>query len=322
MRAQQLSEVGAQGAWAAGKERGCELSAFGLTIESDFALPGAEPAAPGRELALRLAGQDELVALTAEPRVLRGLHVFDDCPYAMLEGSDGDVLIWYGQRAFFHLSADGRVLRCAPTERDDPVWQRVLLDTVLWTASLLRGYELLHASAVRTANGVVAFLAASGGGKTSLAAEFLRRGAALYTDDILALELRDGGVVAHRGPALMNLPRHLVPEIAGEANVLADFGEEQWVRIQRPALSAEPLAAVVIVARAVGLDTRCVRAENTALALLAHLVAFPHLAERERTRFELYASLASRTPLLELTADPSVPTAELADLVAEGVASL
>ncbi len=231
------------------------------------------------------------------------------------------MLICYGHRAIFHLSTDGRILRCAPTERDDPIWQRVLLDTVLWTVSLLRGYEQLHASAVRTANGVVAFTAASGGGKTSLAAEFLRRGAALYTDDILALEQRDGVVVAHRGPALMNLPRSLVPEIAGEDNVLADFGEEQWVQVQRPALSAEPLAAVVIVARAAGLDTRCVRAENTALALLAHLVGFPYL-ERERTRFELYASLASTTPVLELTADLSVPTAELADLVAERVASL
>jgi hypothetical protein len=321
VRTQQLSDAVAQRARAGGKGRSCELSAFGLTIESNFALPGAEPAVPGRELALRLAGRDELKALATEPRVLRGLHLFDDCPYAMLEGSDGDVLIWYGHRALFHLSADRRVLRCAPTARDDPVWQRVLLDTVLWTASLLRGYEQLHASAVMTANGVVAFLAASGGGKTSLAAEFLRRGAALYTDDILALELRDGGVVAHRGPALMNLPRHLVPDIAGEANVLADFGEEQWVWVQRPALSAERLAAIVIIARTAGLATRCVRAENTALTLLAHLVSFPHLVERERTRFELYASLASTTPVLELTADPSVSTAELADLVAERVAS-
>ena len=316
-----LNNPGAREARALGKEGGRELSAFGLTIESDFALPGAEPAAPGRDLALRFAGRDELEALAAEPRVLRYLHLFDDCPYAMLEGPDGNMLICYGHRAIFHLSTDGRVLRCAPTERNDPIWQRVLLDTVLWTVSLLRGYEQLHASAVRTANGVVAFTAASGGGKTSLAAEFLRRGAALYTDDILALEQRDGVVVAHRGPALMNLPRSLVPEIAGEANVLADFGEEQWVQVQRPALSAEPLAAVVIVARAAGLDTHCVRAENTALALLAHLVGFPYL-ERERTRFELYASLASTTPVLELTADLSVPTAELADLVAERVASL
>ena len=301
--------------------RAQQLSAFGLAIESDFDLPVSEPAGPGRNLALRLADQDVLRALADEPRVLRYLHVLDNCPYAMLEGPDGDVLVSYGHRATFHLSADGSVLRCAPTERDDPVWQRVLLDTVLWTVSLLRGYEQLHASAVRTTAGVVAFIAASGGGKTSLAAELLRRDAVLYTDDILALEPRDGGVVAHCGPPLMNLPRPLVPELGGEAEVLADFGEEQWVRIRRPLLQAEPLRAVVIMTRAAGLATRCTRLESPALALLAHVVGFPYL-ERERTRFELYASLASATPVLELTADLSVPTAELADLVAERVSSL
>lgn len=297
-----------------------ELSAFGLAIESDFPLPVAERATAGQDLSIRLSPHDELAALTAEGRVLRYLHVFDGCAYAMLEGSDGDLLICYGYRALFHLSADGCTLRCAPVERDDPVWQRVLLDTVLWTASLVRGYEQLHASAVRTPGGVVAFLAASGGGKTTLATEFLRRGSALFTDDILALEQRDGVVIAHPGPAVMNLPHHLVAALNGDATVLGDFGNEQWVRVRRPTLSPEPLAAVVIVARAVGLDTRLVAAENPVIALMAHLVGFPHLTDREQSRFELYASLAATTPVYELTADPSVSTAELADLVGERLA--
>jgi hypothetical protein len=302
-------------------EGGSELSAFGLAIESDFTLPGAEPSVTGLELMLRLASRDELEALAAEPRMLRYLHVLDECPYAMLEGPDGNVLVCYGHRALFHLSADGRLLRCAPTDRHDPVWQRVLLDTVLWTVSLLRGYEQLHASAVRTDNGLIAFIAASGGGKTSVAAEFLRRGAALFTDDILALEQRGTGVFGHCGPAVMNLPRDLFPALGDEISVLADFGEEQWVRVQRPPVPPEPLTAVVIMSRAAGLDTRCSQIENAILALLTHLVGFPYL-ERERARFELYASLASTTPVLELTADPAVPTAELADLVVERVASL
>jgi hypothetical protein len=321
VRAQKLGDPGARAEGAPGREGASELNAFGLAIECDFTLPVAEPATGGRELSLRLTDKDELAALASEPRSLRYLHVLDDCPYAMLEGPDGDVLICYGHRALFHLSTDGRVLRCAPTERDDPVWQRVLLDTVLWTVSLLRGYEQLHASAVRTTDGVVAFIAARGGGKTSLAAEFLRRGAALYTDDILALEQRDAVVIGHCGPALMNLPRHLVPELADEINFLADFGVEQWVRVQRPSLSAEPLTALVIISRAAGRDTRCVQAESAVLPLLAHIVGFPYL-ERERSRFELYASLALTTPVLELTADLAVSSAELADLVEERVASL
>jgi hypothetical protein len=308
-----------RGGGAAG-EKG-ELSAFGLEIESDFALRGAELAVAGRKLALRRAGRDELEALAGEARVLRYLHVLDDCPYAMLESPNGDVLICYGHRAIFHLSADGRVLRCASEERDDPVWQRVLLDTVLWTVSLLRGYEQLHASAVRTPHGVIAFVAASGGGKSSLAAEFLRRGAALYTDDILALERREDVVVAHCGPPVMNLPRRLVHEIDGEISVLADFGEEQWVQVRRPPQPAQPLATIVVFKRAAGLDTRCTQMGNPVLALMAQLVGFPYL-ERERTRFELYGTLAATTPVLELTADLSVPTAELADLVTERVARL
>jgi hypothetical protein len=320
MSAQQFREA-AREARADGGVSGWELSAFGLAVESDFALPGAEPAPAGRKLALRLADRRDLEPLAAESRRLRYLHVLDLCPYAMLEGADGDMLLAYGHRAIFHLSPDGCVLRCAPTDHDDPVWQRVLLDTVLWTVSLLRGYEQLHASAARTAGGVIAFLSGSGGGKTSLAAELLRRGSALYTDDILALEQRDDGVVAHPGPPLMNLPRELVPQLAGAVDVLADFDGEQWVQVRRAAPTVEPLAAVVIATRAAGLETRCEPAENAAIALLSHLVGFPYLDDRERTRFELYASLAATTPVFVLTADSSVPTAELVDLVSETVSS-
>ena len=240
----------------------------------------------------------------------------------MLEGADGDVLIRYGHRALFHLSADRRVLRCAPTERDDPIWQRVLLDTVLWTVSLLRGYEQLHASAVQTDDGVVAFLAASGGGKTSLAAEFLRRGAVLYTDDILALD--DGGphVVGAPGPPVMNLPRHLVHELVGEGNVIADFGEEQWVVVDRPPLAAQRLAALVVVDRAAGRQSGCSELEGTSLTLLPHAIRYPDVPSRRRRRFEICGRVAATTPVLHLTAEPSVSTGVLADLVEERIASL
>jgi hypothetical protein len=294
-----------------------QLSAFGLAIETDVALPVVEPAAQGELLSIVLAHHEELAALAEEPRVLRYLHVLDNCAYAMLEGAAGDLLICYGYRALFHLSADGRTLRCAPTQADDPVWQRVLLDTVLWTVSLVRGYEQLHASAVRTSGGVVAFLAASGGGKTSLATEFLRRGAVLFADDILALEERDGVVIAHPGPPVMNLQQHLLAELNGDATVLADFGEERWVRVRRSAPAPEPLAAVVLVVRSPGEETRCVPVESPLMVLMANLVGFPYLTDREQSRFELYSTLAATAPVYELAADPAVPTAELADLVGE-----
>jgi hypothetical protein len=300
------------------------LGAFGLEVESDFPLPGARrspPAPPGdRALAVRSVAHEELEPLAGEPRVLRYLHMFDGCAYAMLEGSSGDVLVAYGFRGFFHLSADRRVLRCASRGEDDPVWSRVLMDTVLWTASLLRGHELLHASAVRTEAGVLAFSAVSGGGKTSLAAEHLRRGALLFTDDVVALDDAGGGITAHPGPPVMNLPARLVRDLKG-VTVLRDFSEEQWVAIDGPQPPAQPLAAIVLVHRAPGLETRCEPQQRAILALLPHAIGFPYLG-RDRRRFEFFSTLAATTPVLRLTADTAVPAATLADAVGEQMARL
>lgn len=162
----------------------------------------------------------------------------------MLEGPEGDILFDYGRRALFHLSADHRVLRCAPAGGTGCAWQRVLLDTILWTVSLLRGFELLHASAVETPAGIVAFVAVSGGGKTSLAAECLRRGAALFCDDILALDDPDGQVVGHPGPPLMNLPLPLTVESLRQAEVIDYFGDEKWVKLVVPPPRAQSRGCV------------------------------------------------------------------------------
>jgi hypothetical protein len=290
------------------------LSAFGLEIDADFPLPGARPGGAEGDLSLRLAPQDEFVPLIGEARLLRLLASFDDCAYAMLEAPAGDVLICYGHRALLHLSADRRLLRCAPTVQDDPHWQRVLLDTVLWSVSLLRGFELLHASAVETPAGIVAFVAASGGGKSSLAAEYLRRGASFFSDDIVALDDPDGRVVGFPGPPVINLPRQFAPADVA-ARPIADFGDERWVEVEPVSPGARPLAAVVIVDRARGHEAACARVEATTLELLPHALGLPHLEERVRRRFELFSRVAATTPVLHLTADLDVPTGELADLV-------
>jgi hypothetical protein len=266
-------------------------------------------------LILRKVRRAELEPLAGEERVLRYSRAFDDCPFAMLESHRRDILFSYGARALFHLSADRRVLRCAPTDGDDRSWQRVLLDTVLWTTSLLRGFELLHASAVETSAGVVAFAAISGAGKTSLAAEHVRRGARLFCDDILALDDPDGQVVGYPGPPLMNLPHSLPADSLGEADVIAHFDDEQWVHLKTPSPAVQPLAAVVLVDRRSGEQARCAAIEATSLSVLPHAVGYPPVGERARRRFELLGTLASTTPVLRLVADPSVPTAELADLV-------
>lgn len=52
----------------------------------------------------------------------------------------------------------------------------------------LQGMPALHASAVNVQGGALVFLATQGGGKSTLAADFIQRGHALVTDEILAVK--------------------------------------------------------------------------------------------------------------------------------------
>jgi hypothetical protein len=194
------------------------------------------------------------------------------------------------------------------------------MDTVLWTVGLLRGYELLHASAVETGAGVVAFVSGMGGGKTSLAVEWIKRGAVLFADDIVALDDRSGAVLGYPGPPLMNVPASQEGSLP-EAVTLARFGDERWVQLDTRSRAPAQLSAIVIVHRAPGEVARCDPITASSLGLLPYAVSLPHLEGRARRRFELLSAAAQSTPMLRLGADPAVPPAQLADLVQAQIAS-
>src|SRR6185436_12200791 len=78
------------------------------------------------------------------------------------------------------------------------------------TAAILyqRGILPLHASAVLIDGELVAFLAPSGTGKSSLAAAFVTDGAVLFADDLLAVRLGtpDGAPWAFPGSTRLRIP--------------------------------------------------------------------------------------------------------------------
>jgi hypothetical protein len=240
----------------------------------------------------------------------------DGRAYTMELGSAGDHLMTFGDDAVFHLSPDMRALCCAPAERFAPAWQRFLLDTVLWSASLLRGSELLHASAVAGPRGVVAFAGFSGAGKSSLAVELIRRGGALFTDDILALTSSARELVAHPGPAVVN-----VPEATGGGDGLSDLGEplarfpgEVWLRVPDPAMEPDVVAAVCLLRRRRGAALALRRLQPTVLDVLPFTLGFSRPRGRLRHRFALFSRLATEVPMYELTAPFEATPALLADL--------
>jgi hypothetical protein len=286
---------------------------FALPLTSSFPLPGLTPVpAQPDALSLQLASCAEIERVWSdadgEPVWVTAI---DGRPYTMTRGRDGDYLMAYGQDARFLLSPDFRELRCCPARPSEAAWRRFLLDTVLWSSSLLRGVELLHASAVQDGVGVTAFAAFSGGGKSSLARELMRRGASLFTDDILALPPAHGELRAHPGPALMNLPR----QEEGHGNVIGRFPDEDWVTVPRAACEPDRIAAICLLRRRSGAPLALRRLRPTVLDLLPFTLAFSHLPGRQRQRFLLFARVAADVPVYELSAPLEAPPSSLADVV-------
>lgn len=300
-------------------------TAFGLELAPELSLPGlAVGPPPGRAaLAIRLTGVEALRQAWsgAGDAPAWSTRFSDGCFFHVEVGARRDHLMTYEGHAEFLLSSDRRELLCAPRAEHDPAWQRQLMDTVLWFTCVLSGLEVLHAGAVELPGGIVAVVAESGGGKTTLVTELVRRGAGFFTDDVLALEPSDDdGPLAHPGPALANLPLTALADAGGLVErVLATFPQdaEAWVSLRRVESGPRPVSAVILMARRPGLETSVTTLSPSPLPLLPHV---PCLGpDRWRSRFEVVSSLAARAPVLRLEAAPEVPPAVLAELVERAV---
>lgn len=295
---------------------GSPLRAFGLDLLPDFRAPGLhqaeEPA--GDPVRLRLVKRSEIARRwSAASSKAIWTTVIDGCDVSVERGRAGDHRFVYGERAEFWLSDDRSDLLCAPSQPRRAEWLRFLLDTVLTVTSLLRGFEGLHASAVVREGSVIVLIGHTGGGKTSVALELVRRGATLFCDDILILRRRIGSVVAYPGPALMNLPLSQ-PQLES-ARRLARLGDEAWVELDhRPPQNAR-VAAIFLLERVAGAPDRVVPLPSGPLPLLPHALAIGPDRERTRARFELIADLAAGTRLSRAEADLATTPSALADMV-------
>lgn len=285
--------------------------AFGLDIEGDFPLPGSSPSAGSEAVRVRLEAV-EATRLESEWSGTSGSPVWetaiDGRPVSLLSGDRGDHLLRFGQAAF-HFDVSGARIRCCG-DPDDPRWRRFVLDTVLTTASLLNGYELLRASSVSTPAGPIALVAPSGFGKTSLTLALIQRGHPLFADDTLAFGHGDGGLLCHPGPALMNVPRR---RMVGLWRLLADLDEEAWIEVDRPDQLPAPVAAVFMLEP--GRPGTARRLQPSPLRLLPHALGFRHLPDRRRSRFEVFEELAATTPIFGLCGAMQAAPSRLADEV-------
>ena len=328
--------------------------AYGLELLSSFKLPGMSLAGgPGlpqleltrgssHELAAAWGGHEDGSLWTGELR--HGLAL------SVERGHGGEVMFIcrdasaeHGrqERARFRLRAEQDVLECAPRGQflkadAQLAWQRVLLDKVLRCVSMIRGYEALHASAVDSPEGVVAFLGAAGAGKTTLALEFMRRGWPLFGDEVLTLGRRAAGVSAFRGPPHMSISSRPLsssqrpepgaritrsaPARTAQLRVLASENGERWVAAPIAGRVPRPVRTLCLLERGTGRALEARPLDASPRALERHILGSWGGNIRQRERSHLYADLASSTTLLSVSAGLEEPPAALADAVEAALA--
>ena len=97
-----------------------------------------------------------------------------------------DYLLRFTDLADYVIRIEEREIYCYPNP-DTPLEtiRHLLLDQVIPLVLSSQGKLVLHASAVATPEGAIAFIGSTGRGKSTLAASFTKRGFPLLTDDCL-----------------------------------------------------------------------------------------------------------------------------------------
>jgi hypothetical protein len=139
---------------------------------------------------------------------------------------DERYLLRYYGAADFVLDRHKREILCSHVARgtSEATLRHILLDGVLPLFMNLLGRDALHATAVATRAGVVAFVGPTGAGKSTLAGSFVQRGIPLFCDDCLVLEEHGQivGIPGYWGLRLWPDSRQAL-RVGGDGHVPPDF---------------------------------------------------------------------------------------------------
>jgi len=161
----------------------------GLRIASDFPLYGLQVCQSGAErpcdVVIRCAPIPHGVASTTAKFDHGHFSGTYNGREVLLSRTIGRFLLRAGKEILIDL---------APCSDDDEV-RAYLLGAVFGALCHQRGITSLHASAIDVADGCVAFVGASGAGKSSLVAALTLRGYEIFADDVCFLQLGNNGHV-------------------------------------------------------------------------------------------------------------------------------
>jgi hypothetical protein len=300
--------------------------AFALDVDSPKPLVGVPPAADQespRRTRVEFLATDEFDSHWSSRNAVRlfQLSFVDGKPMMTVDHhATRGYRIWAPHHGRHLVAPDGQTIFSAPPTRRGWWWQRLFSAQVLPLAATLQGLELMHASAVAFGGRAVAITAGSGSGKTSLAAHLLDLEGDLVTDDVLALEVVAGRVLAHPGVGLVNIDpaerEALGPRAASQLGHSLGGGQKVYAVapvVDRPL----PLAAVYHLRRGRQFRTlRISEADALPRALLgSSFITYLESPARLVTHFEVFGRIAETIPSFVVEAPLVGSASELAQLV-------
>jgi hypothetical protein len=287
--------------------------AYGLSIQSPIPLPGLAEA----------PGPADIVVRTGAVRQISHAAAGE------MAASVGGASSWVASAGVGACEIrDGReIIMERAAGGDDAEFRDFLMGPALAFALLQRGRVILHATAVEIAGRAVAFVAASGGGKSTTAAAFYAKGFTLITDDFLSVTLDGNEPVAHGGPARLKLLPDAVEHFGDDPSTLEVLSRRFPKRVralERPRNPrAIPLARIYELSTGPRTSIEPLHGHRAVAALLPHAGVLPRLQQPETRHYlELCVALANRVPVLRLSRQKSLDSLPaVLDAVRENIAS-
>jgi hypothetical protein len=260
-------------------------AAFGLVVASALPLP---------ELPVAPAGAVPDVRLRVGPVPHDGAPPVDG-PAVAFDDPREFTLVYRACRVRVR---DGRSLVVDPAPgADDREVRWVVLGPALNFLLHQRGHLVLHGSTVGVDGAAVAFVGASGAGKSTTAAAFVDAGHRALGDDVAAVRLTDDGPVVRPGFASLKLDAVAAARLADHLVPVADGGAgpraERFYRAAEGGDDELPLAAVYRVVDGDAVAVTPLSPAVAALELARHAYTVGTQGERDEASLALERAAAT-----------------------------
>jgi hypothetical protein len=267
---------------------------YGLLVQSDFCLQTDEgaliEAKDSPDVTVRLCSEAELEAGISQPNHFSG-YLPQIC---QLEISETEILIF------------------PEPEIDEQVLRSCILGSAFSVLLQLRGYLVLHASAVILQERAVAFIGFSGAGKSTTASAFLSCGYPVITDDVLAVQFSQGQPEAIPSYPVIKLLPDAVSALGQEGSDLPLLHRTSAKRIQTfdydTLKPAYPLQKIYLLSKGDHHEIEPLAPRDSLLSLINQSRAVRNLVvpSAKKRHFEQCAVLAQTLGVSRLQRKPAL----------------